>query len=86
MIRLTQYSSGAGCGCKIAPRVLDEILGTAAPAQTFPQLLVGNEFRDDAAAWLMEDGAAVLCDSILTISRISSGGPPAKPRRQPVMA
>jgi selenide,water dikinase len=60
MIRLTQYSSGAGCGCKIAPRVLDEILGTAAPAQTFPQLLVGNEFRDDAAAWLMDDGNVLL--------------------------
>ena len=60
MIRLTQYSSGAGCGCKIAPRVLDEILGTAAPTQTFPQLLVGNEFRDDAAAWLMDDGNVLL--------------------------
>lgn len=60
-IRLTQYSSGAGCGCKIAPGVLDEILShTPAAAAADPRLLVGNENRDDAAAWLMEDGETVL--------------------------
>ncbi len=60
MIRLTQYSSGAGCGCKISPRILDEILGASPAAQPFPQLLVGNEHRDDAAAWLMDDGNVLL--------------------------
>jgi selenide,water dikinase len=59
-IRLTQYSSGAGCGCKIAPGVLDEILAQAAPAVPDPRLLVGNEHRDDAAAWLLDDGETVL--------------------------
>ena len=60
-IRLTQYSSGAGCGCKIAPKVLDEILagtGDAAPADA--RLLIGNDLRDDAAAWLLDDGETVL--------------------------
>lgn len=47
-IKLTQYSHGAGCGCKIAPAVLEKILqGTA--AHSFPQLLVGHESNDDAA-------------------------------------
>jgi selenide,water dikinase len=59
-IRLTQYSSGAGCGCKIAPAVLDEILSHAQPAAPDSRLLVGNEHRDDAAAWLLDDGQTVL--------------------------
>ncbi len=60
-IRLTQYSSGAGCGCKISPMVLDEILAqdkAVHPADA--RLLVGNEHRDDAAAWLLEDGETVM--------------------------
>ena len=60
-VRLTQYSSGAGCGCKIAPNVLDEIL--AASGDTAPpdaRLLIGNELRDDAAAWLLDDGETIL--------------------------
>jgi selenide, water dikinase len=62
-IRLTQFSSGGGCGCKIAPRVLDEILATGLPTTdevTDQRLLVGNEFRDDAAAWLLDDGNVLL--------------------------
>ncbi len=51
-IKLTQYSHGAGCGCKIAPDVLDRILSSnlAFPNSDFPNLLVGNNCRDDAAA------------------------------------
>ena len=60
-IRLTKYSSGAGCGCKIAPKVLDEILaGTGDPASADARLLIGNDLRDDAAAWLLDDGETVL--------------------------
>jgi selenide,water dikinase len=59
-IRLTQYSSGAGCGCKIAPGVLDEILAHSPASASDPRLLVGNENRDDAAAWLLEDQDTVL--------------------------
>ncbi len=50
-IRLTQFSHGAGCGCKIAPAVLDTILKSDQPATLFPQLLVGNTTKDDAAAY-----------------------------------
>ena len=50
-IRLTQFSHGAGCGCKIAPAVLDAILKSDQPAALFPQLLVGNASKDDAAAY-----------------------------------
>ncbi|MBK8922221.1 MAG: selenide, water dikinase SelD [Saprospirales bacterium] len=58
--KLTQFSHGAGCGCKIAPRILDHILQTAAAAPLFPQLLVGNEDRDDAAVFDLGDGTAVV--------------------------
>ncbi len=61
--KLTQYSHGAGCGCKIAPNVLDKILsGSLAEggAVDFPKLLVGNHSRDDAAAIDIGDGRAIL--------------------------
>lgn len=62
-IRLTQYSHGAGCGCKIAPDVLDRMLsGSLARAGNgdFATLLVGNHSRDDAAAIDIGDGRAIL--------------------------
>ena len=60
-VRLTQYSSGAGCGCKIAPNVLDAILaGTGDTVPPDARLLIGNELRDDAAAWLLDDGETLL--------------------------
>lgn len=58
--RLTQYSHGAGCGCKIAPSVLDNILKTSVYAQPFSRLLVGNEDRDDAAVFDLGDGTAIV--------------------------
>lgn len=58
--KLTQYSHGAGCGCKIAPRVLDHILKSATTHEPFPGLLVGNEERDDAAVMDLGDGTAVV--------------------------
>ncbi len=58
--RLTQYSHGAGCGCKIAPKVLDNILKTSALSQHYPALLVGNEERDDAAVFDLGDGTAIV--------------------------
>ncbi len=58
-IRLTQYSHGAGCGCKLSPAVLDTILkGDASPE--FKHLLVGNSSRDDAAVYDLGDGSAVI--------------------------
>ncbi|MBK8557539.1 MAG: selenide, water dikinase SelD [Lewinellaceae bacterium] len=58
--KLTQYSHGAGCGCKIAPKVLDEILHSSIGKTSHPNLLVGNEERDDAAVFDLGDGSAVI--------------------------
>ncbi|MCB0639368.1 MAG: selenide, water dikinase SelD [Lewinella sp.] len=57
---LTQYSHGAGCGCKISPKVLDGILASQAGLQLHPGLLVGNEERDDAAVMDLGDGTAII--------------------------
>jgi len=57
--KLTKYSHGAGCGCKIAPQVLDDILGQNRK-NLFPNLLVGNQDRDDAAVFDLGDGTAVI--------------------------
>lgn len=60
-IRLTQYSHGAGCGCKISPSVLDSMLEVAGNHGThFTGLLVGNEGRDDAAVFDLGDGTAII--------------------------
>ncbi|MGY8847664.1 MAG: selenide, water dikinase SelD, partial [Bacteroidia bacterium] len=59
-IKLTQYSHGAGCGCKISPKVLGKMLKTSMPASTDKNLLVGNDSRDDAAVYDLGDGSAVI--------------------------
>jgi len=59
-IRLTQFSHGGGCGCKIAPAILSEILASA-PARSLPSdLLVGIESSDDAAVYRLNDEQAVV--------------------------
>ncbi len=58
--KLTQYSHGAGCGCKISPKVLDTILTHQSEKAFFKDLLVGNEERDDAAVLDLGDGTAVI--------------------------
>lgn len=60
MIKLTQYSHGAGCGCKISPKILDQILQTQMVCAPHPQLLVGNSTKDDAAAYDLGNGTCVL--------------------------
>lgn len=49
-VKLTEYSHGAGCGCKISPMLLDEILETSRKSIHYPQLLVGHTNKDDAAS------------------------------------
>ena len=51
--KLTQYSHGAGCGCKIAPQVLEEILKSNNSQIEFKNLIVGNDDKDDAAVMLL---------------------------------
>lgn len=59
-IRLTQYSHGAGCGCKISPKVLSEILSRVPPQLRDPRLLVGYDSRDDAAVYRLDDERAIV--------------------------
>jgi selenide,water dikinase len=59
-IKLTQYSHGAGCGCKISPAILDKILHSTIPATNDPRLLVGNDKRDDAAVFDLGNGSALI--------------------------
>jgi selenide,water dikinase len=59
-IKLTEYSHGAGCGCKISPKVLDQILATQIPQIDDPRLLVGNASKDDAAVYDMGNGRGVI--------------------------
>ncbi|MDN5931451.1 MAG: selenide, water dikinase SelD [Pseudonocardia sp.] len=56
---LTQFSHGAGCGCKLAPGVLAEVLRTLTP-QSHPDLLVGTETGDDAAVWRLDAERALV--------------------------
>ncbi|WP_026259941.1 selenide, water dikinase SelD [Segetibacter koreensis] len=59
-IKLTQYSHGAGCGCKIAPKVLDQILQSNFAMPDNNRLLVGNHSKDDAAVFDMQNGQALI--------------------------
>jgi selenide,water dikinase len=59
-IRLTQFAHGAGCGCKIAPSVLEEILKDSKTDSPFPRLLVGNESGDDAAVYELDGDSCLI--------------------------
>ncbi|PVX40618.1 selenophosphate synthase [Pasteurella langaaensis DSM 22999] len=59
-IRLTQYSHGAGCGCKISPKVLGTILQTKLDQFVDPHLLVGNDTADDAAVYDIGNGVGII--------------------------
>ncbi len=60
MIKLTQYSHGAGCGCKIAPAVLDGILQSSIEMPHDARLIVGNASKDDAAVYDLGDGTGIV--------------------------
>ncbi|WP_027349918.1 selenide, water dikinase SelD [Halotalea alkalilenta] len=59
-IRLTQYSHGAGCGCKISPKVLEVILAGSGAQHLDPRLWVGNASRDDAAVYAIDEERGVI--------------------------
>jgi selenide,water dikinase len=58
--KLTEYSHGSGCGCKISPQVLDRILEGAKVGKEFSNLLVGNNLKDDAAVMAIDDKKAII--------------------------
>lgn len=59
-IKLTEYSHGAGCGCKISPSVLAQIVTSKLPKMADPALLVGNETSDDAAVYDLGNGTSII--------------------------
>jgi len=59
-LRLTELAHGGGCGCKLAPAVLQQLLSGSPMAAAFPQLLVGTETADDAAVWQLPNGDCVI--------------------------
>lgn len=59
-VRLTALAHGGGCGCKLAPNVLQDLLAGAPVAGPFERLLVGTETGDDAAVWQLEGETCVV--------------------------
>ncbi|RVB78319.1 MULTISPECIES: selenide, water dikinase SelD [unclassified Mesorhizobium] len=60
VLRLTSLAHGGGCGCKLAPSVLQQLLADQVEANPFRQLLVGTETGDDAAVWQLDDDTCVI--------------------------
>jgi selenide, water dikinase len=59
-IRLTSLAHGGGCGCKLAPSVLQQLLADQPAAQPYRQLLVGTETGDDAAVWQVDEKTCII--------------------------
>lgn len=59
-IKLTAYSHGAGCGCKISPAILSDMLKTENPIIQDKNIIVGNSTKDDAAVYDMGDGTGII--------------------------
>jgi selenide,water dikinase len=59
-VRLTELAHGGGCGCKLAPSVLRQLLAGKPSAMPFAQLLVGTESSDDAAVWQVDERTCVI--------------------------
>lgn len=59
-VRLTELAHGGGCGCKLAPSVLQELLANKPAAMPFAHLLVGTETSDDAAVWQVDEHTCVI--------------------------
>lgn len=59
-VKLTKFTHGGGCGCKIAPAVLDTILKSNSHIIDHKKLLVGNSSKDDAAAYDLDNGMALI--------------------------
>ena len=59
-LRLTSLAHGGGCGCKLAPSVLQQLLADQPAAAPYRQLLVGTETSDDAAVWQVDDNTCII--------------------------
>src|SRR5882724_1915689 len=59
-VRLTSLAHGGGCGCKLAPSVLQQLLADQPAAAPYRQLLVGTETADDAAVWQLDENTCII--------------------------
>jgi selenide, water dikinase len=59
-VRLTSLAHGGGCGCKLAPSVLQQLLADQPATVPFQQLLVGTETGDDAAVWQLDANTCII--------------------------
>lgn len=59
-VRLTSLAHGGGCGCKLAPSVLQQLLSGHPATNPYKQLIVGIETGDDAAVWKQDDGTCII--------------------------
>ena len=59
-IKLTEFSHGQGCGCKISPKLLDQILKTNKTEFIDPNLIIGNKDKDDAAVYDLGNGTSII--------------------------
>ncbi len=59
-VRLTSLAHGGGCGCKLAPSVLQQLLSGSPAVNPYKQLIVGIETGDDAAVWKQDDGTCII--------------------------
>lgn len=60
VVRLTSLAHGGGCGCKLAPSVLRQLMANQPVAHPYANLLVGTETGDDAAVYRLEDGTCII--------------------------
>jgi selenide, water dikinase len=60
IVRLTSLAHGGGCGCKLPPSVLRQLLADQPLVQPYRELLVGTETGDDAAVWQLDDGTCII--------------------------
>jgi selenide, water dikinase len=60
IVRLTSLAHGGGCGCKLAPSVLQQLLADQPAARAYSQLLVGTETADDAAVWELDENTCII--------------------------
>ena len=60
VVRLTSLAHGGGCGCKLAPSVLQQLLADQPLVQPYRELLVGTETGDDAAVWQLDDDTCII--------------------------
>src|ERR1700760_2863452 len=60
IVRLTSLAHGGGCGCKLAPSVLQQLLADQPATQRYSQLLVGTETGDDAAVWEIDENTCII--------------------------